>query len=659
MASEIESGPPDPGTVHTLIMKGGGVKGLAFAGAIEVLAQSGYKFNTFVGTSAGSVGAVLLAAGFSPSDLQGALRGQEFRAFLDASLPLAIANFIVHGGLYPGRSLRTWVERLLWSRFDATQYPVVQMKSFAERFGNRVVVFATHPRLGTLTFDSAGSNATTAAAHAVRLSSSIPGFFIPEKHDGTRIYDGGLLNNFPIEVYQRIQRENRDRSRGENSDGQAESDDFIAMYIGRPVGYRPEAKWWFREVLDIMLARDDTIQLQTHRSRTVIIDAHPIGATDFKLSDTEKDLLVEAGREAAWRFLNRADQVAKCREKLEPLREAAARIRARRVITKFSKRVLAGAALVAVVLIGLRLVQPRPQYAKHDGPLHKQSYINRDEEIAVLDSGARQDMQELNEEFGDEYDKGAIRFNSVLQILLIRRERSAKLELLDGNFDDPGGPDKVTITSSVAEGNSLRTEGELFVATGKNDWRAHQCNWSLERSPKTQTKTAHLSDSLGGGSKIRVVAVTEYPGSIFQYGGKEERAVPWLLNSHRFLAANGTSTYVFLRPDDICVPRHLYVRDSSEAYVELVAPKGSANARGVWQRALRLTEFLNGESVKERFPEHAQQLLVDILKATQDANANQAAAPDRHFLFTFDAAETRKLGRLDKLNVFVFAEDQQ
>lgn len=65
---------PDPSTVKTLIMKGGGVKGLAFAGAIEVLVEEGFHFDTFVGTSAGSVGAVLLAAGYSPAQLQSVLR---------------------------------------------------------------------------------------------------------------------------------------------------------------------------------------------------------------------------------------------------------------------------------------------------------------------------------------------------------------------------------------------------------------------------------------------------------------------------------------------------------------------------------------------------------------------------------------------------------
>ena len=47
-----------------LIMKGGGIKGLAYVGAIEHLSQH-HTFNWYVGTSAGAVAAVLLGAGYN------------------------------------------------------------------------------------------------------------------------------------------------------------------------------------------------------------------------------------------------------------------------------------------------------------------------------------------------------------------------------------------------------------------------------------------------------------------------------------------------------------------------------------------------------------------------------------------------------------------
>lgn len=66
-----------------LIMKGGGIKGLAYAGALEVLWER-YRFNWFVGTSAGAVAAVLLGAGYTPREVEGILRDKDFTDFFDS-----------------------------------------------------------------------------------------------------------------------------------------------------------------------------------------------------------------------------------------------------------------------------------------------------------------------------------------------------------------------------------------------------------------------------------------------------------------------------------------------------------------------------------------------------------------------------------------------
>ena len=46
-----------------LVLEGGGVKGIALAGAIAVLEERGYKFHKVAGTSAGSIVGALVAAG--------------------------------------------------------------------------------------------------------------------------------------------------------------------------------------------------------------------------------------------------------------------------------------------------------------------------------------------------------------------------------------------------------------------------------------------------------------------------------------------------------------------------------------------------------------------------------------------------------------------
>ena len=219
----------------TLILKGGGIKGLAFTGALEQLEDAGFTFKTYVGTSAGAVATVLLAAGHSGRSLHELLDATDFAAFQDAGPLRRLVNFVFRGGLYPGDLLRNWVVTNVRGKSalaDKQRYPLVKMKDLGRK-GSRALVFASHTLVGTITFDSHGENADTDVGHAVRLSCSIPGFFVPGDYQGHRVYDGGLLHNFPIEVYQRVR-----------ATPPAHGDeDFIALYLGSTPAQEVRRGW--------------------------------------------------------------------------------------------------------------------------------------------------------------------------------------------------------------------------------------------------------------------------------------------------------------------------------------------------------------------------------------------------------------------------------
>jgi predicted acylesterase/phospholipase RssA len=89
--------------IDALIMKGGGVKGLAFAGAIRELERF-FDFRAFVGTSAGAIAAALLAAGATGAQLEDRLSRKPFREFLDGKLWMTLFTFPTLRGLHPGYS---------------------------------------------------------------------------------------------------------------------------------------------------------------------------------------------------------------------------------------------------------------------------------------------------------------------------------------------------------------------------------------------------------------------------------------------------------------------------------------------------------------------------------------------------------------------------
>jgi predicted acylesterase/phospholipase RssA len=262
---------------YALIMKGGGVKGLAFAGAMLEL-ENYFTFDVFAGSSAGSIAALLFAADYSPSDLSTELKELDFSTFKDASRTKAFVNFIRKRGLYSADTLTEWIGGRLKTKLKSTTE--IRMKDLP----SRAVVYASSPKLGLLTFDTKGDRQETLAAFAARCSASIPYYFIRQSVDGESVYDGGLRENFPFE---RFLQENYGKP-------------TIGLYL---TSAPRRSRLVLGDIIEAMTNADDPNTIRKYSDKIVPIDPSPIKTTDFDLTEREKELLILAGRAAAQRYL--------------------------------------------------------------------------------------------------------------------------------------------------------------------------------------------------------------------------------------------------------------------------------------------------------------------------------------------------------------------
>lgn len=257
-----------------LVMKGGGIKGLAYVGALEIL-WGHYQFDHFVGTSAGAISALLLAAGYTPTELKEILSEKDFRDFFDAPWYMKPFNLMFYGGMNPALTFTDWIDVLLAKKLNSSTR--VRMSELPAR----ATVFASRRNKPALRFDSESDDAD--AGHAARCSMSIPLVFVPQSDQGFRTYDGGMQHNYPIDELLRC------------DPGAA----FISLYLG-PETYQPSRnRFEFWEWVSIWTEGADAELLKRYRDRTVVIDPTPIGTLDFDLSDEEKDYLLQCGRAAA------------------------------------------------------------------------------------------------------------------------------------------------------------------------------------------------------------------------------------------------------------------------------------------------------------------------------------------------------------------------
>ena len=104
------------------VFEGGGVRGIAHVGAVRILEKSGYRLRFFAGSSAGAIVAALLAAGYTPDELQEILMGLDFTQFLHETGVARLgavgkaASLLTRFGLYDADLFERWLSDLLAKR---------------------------------------------------------------------------------------------------------------------------------------------------------------------------------------------------------------------------------------------------------------------------------------------------------------------------------------------------------------------------------------------------------------------------------------------------------------------------------------------------------------------------------------------------------------
>jgi NTE family protein len=310
-----------------LVLEGGGVKGIALAGAVQALATAGYRFPRVAGTSAGAIVAAIVAAleraEADMSVLEKYLREVDYVQFERAGrVQRALGRFgdLAHLGLsmgmYNGAYLAEWLGPLL-KGLGCTRFGDLRMddpqSSLPEQCRYSLVVHTadiTRRRCIRLPWDY-GKYGKVAddqlIVDAVRASMAIPFFFTPVRfraptaefdghtYEGGRVtwVDGGVLANFPINVF--------DRTDGQPARWGTIGVKLSADAVITPPGHDPRNA--VEEAVDIVRTTLDNADryyvTATEKHPTVFVDASFVSGTNFHLDARDATQLYCNGWNAA------------------------------------------------------------------------------------------------------------------------------------------------------------------------------------------------------------------------------------------------------------------------------------------------------------------------------------------------------------------------
>lgn len=327
-----------------LVFEGGGVKGIAYVGALKELKKRKIlqSVERVGGTSAGAINAILIGLNYSEKETREILWNLDFNNFLDDSWGYIrdTKRLIEEFGWYKGDFFRTWIGNIIRKKTGNSEATFADINALKQNKGFKdIYLIGTNLSTRFSEVFSFEHTPRMCLADAVRISMSIPLFFKAVRSVRDDIYvDGGLLRNYPVKLF--------DREKYITKDGHARTTDYydninekiskfqrpIAKYIynKETLGFRLDSKeeiamfrdkaepqhYKIKDIFDYIWGIVETYmegQQNNHLhsddwQRTIYIDTLGVKTTDFDLDDSKKRALIKSGEEGVKQYFNWFDQ---------------------------------------------------------------------------------------------------------------------------------------------------------------------------------------------------------------------------------------------------------------------------------------------------------------------------------------------------------------
>ena len=319
-----------------LVFEGGGTRGIAYLGAMEVLKRKGILKNIkrIGGTSAGAINALLLGLNYSNDELKEILMDLDFKKFLDDSPGFIrdIGRLKSKFGWYKGDRFYNWIKDRIKGKTgnpNSTFKEIYDMKK--EHKFKDIYFIGANISTGFAEVYSYEDRPLMKVADAVRISMSIPLFFAAiRKNEGDVCVDGGLINNYPIKLFDREKYVSLNRRKTKYYEKYNRTlrkiyqEKNLLVYNKETLGFRldsakeiavfrnhkePDHKK-IKDLFDYAFCLISTIRniessMHLHSDdwkRTIYIDTLGVNTFDFNINKTNKLKLVKSGKDCTEKY---------------------------------------------------------------------------------------------------------------------------------------------------------------------------------------------------------------------------------------------------------------------------------------------------------------------------------------------------------------------
>lgn len=270
---------------ENLVLSGGGVRGISHVGAIKKLINEGLldlkKLKAIAGTSAGSLLATLIVLGFTIDEIWNFIYNLDMKKLIQPNFVLFLRGYGIESGniiynLFEDiLATSTGIQKISFEQlYNLTK---VQLTVVGSCLTTKEAIYYNH--INTPTFS---------VSLALRISVSMPGFFIPVTIDNKKYIDGGLINNYPMNLFEH------------------ELDKTIGILISNDYNTNHDfLENYFMAIINLFMYNYYQKSADNYAKNTIFIKEIPdkLFILNFSMCNNTKIKLLENGMNAASKFI--------------------------------------------------------------------------------------------------------------------------------------------------------------------------------------------------------------------------------------------------------------------------------------------------------------------------------------------------------------------
>jgi NTE family protein len=323
-----------------LVFEGGGVRGLAYAGAIKALDEKGVlsSIERTAGTSAGSIAALLISVGYNSNEIDSIMRGLNIEKFNDGGgMFIGGLNRMKNEyGYYKGVAFEKWVGKLIEQKTgndSLTFHELHQLHNTDSHTFKDFYCTGTNITSQRIEIFSFAATPDLPLKTAVRISCAIPLYYEPVCLDSSgriakkkipgyqyQIYvDGGMMANYPITIFDTCYHNGNPLA----CDSLKYNHETLGIKLERPEqieqlkqstdipSYKIQSfSDYSAAFLNLMIETlNRRTNLQHEKDRTIYVSDGNFPARVRKMKAEEKDLLFLNGKNAVGNFFQQRESI--------------------------------------------------------------------------------------------------------------------------------------------------------------------------------------------------------------------------------------------------------------------------------------------------------------------------------------------------------------